>query len=74
MFTGIPYYIYSGGSLREFDITMDTGVVRAYLDPSNQYSADGPTWRRAENRQSIPSHRVKGFDVIDGKPAFPLKS
>ena len=64
-----PYFIWaSEGVLREFDVIMDTGeVVRAYVDPSNQYSADGPTWRRADNNASISTFRVHGFEVIDGE-------
>jgi hypothetical protein len=67
-----PYYIYTsgGGALRYFNVVLNTGeTVKAYVDPSNQYGADGKTWRRADNRQSIPTHHVASFEVIDGLPA-----
>ena len=67
MKTGIPYYIWGkGGVLLHFDVVMETGeIIRAYLDPSNQYSADGPTWRRVDNNDWIPRFRILGYNEVE---------
>jgi hypothetical protein len=68
---GIPYFIYDQGSLRIFELKLCGGaIVRAYLDPTNQYSADGPTWRLEANNTCISKSQVDGFRCIDGIPAF----
>jgi hypothetical protein len=65
---GIPHFIYHQGLLRTFEVKRRDGeVVRAYLDPTNQYSAEGPTWRQEGNRKAL--YDVAGFRCIDGIPA-----
>jgi hypothetical protein len=71
---GKPYYIYDAGTLRYFEVKLDTGeITQAFVDPTNQYFADGSTWRRKGTEESIPAHRVLGFRCIDGISAFPSR-
>jgi hypothetical protein len=70
---GKPYYIYDNGGPRYFEVKLRSGEVKlAYVDPSNQYSADGPCWRD-RTRSCISDNQVVGFRCIDGAPAFPKK-
>ena len=74
MYTGMPYFIYTcdGGALRYFNVVLHTGEkIKAYVDPTNQYFADGRIWRRADDNQTIFHDHVSGFEVIDDQPAFP---
>ena len=66
---GFPRYIYTpgGGALRYFEIILDSEqTLRAYVDPSRQYAAEGLVWRDANTKQEIPKHRVLGYKEIDG--------
>lgn len=68
----MPYYIYEGGNLRPFEVTLDTGeTMAAYVDPSNQYSADGACWRSADTNEFISKYRVVAFRPLDDEPVFP---
>jgi hypothetical protein len=68
-----PYYIYSGGGLKYFEIKLKPNfqqsfglpeILIANVDPSHQYEADGKTWQQKDTRRQIPAHWVVGWREI----------